>query len=305
VTANALSGSSSSGNGNGNGNVVSSAAEAHAEAYLERAGVEAYIKDALTLVLENRPEEPIGFLVEYFQNAVRGGTALSRAYRYVRLTKLDRPAFMDNLLAAFTTLDSRRHGDRPIALTGREFSKLLYLLSNEFPTDVVGGIMAIMNKADDDIIDFPIFAAGVRACLLFEEFFEQAEWLVKWCDSDSQGQIPATTVLQVIDIMKSDPSFRKLMPSDGKLTSIVHVLNLDSNSLSSTSDEEHSLNYREFIFAVFKVTGMAMPPSTVPGLPSGIGSRVSMVPGASEKDEADGGVRGNLSMPGTSTIERS
>jgi hypothetical protein len=34
------------------------------EDYLERSGVDAYAKDALTLLLENRPEEPIRFLAE-------------------------------------------------------------------------------------------------------------------------------------------------------------------------------------------------------------------------------------------------
>lgn len=32
--------------------------------YLERSGVGVYIQDALTLLLENRPEHPIMFLVE-------------------------------------------------------------------------------------------------------------------------------------------------------------------------------------------------------------------------------------------------
>ena len=34
------------------------------ESYLDRSGVEAYVKDALTLMLENRPEQPINFLVD-------------------------------------------------------------------------------------------------------------------------------------------------------------------------------------------------------------------------------------------------
>lgn len=40
-----------------------------------------------------------------FQNVVKGSTPLVRSYRYIRLTKRTRQAFLDNLVAAFNTID--------------------------------------------------------------------------------------------------------------------------------------------------------------------------------------------------------
>ena len=33
----------------------------------------------------------------------------------------------------------------------------------------------MLDKKEADIISFPVFAAGVNACLIYEEFFEHAE----------------------------------------------------------------------------------------------------------------------------------
>jgi hypothetical protein len=66
---------------------------------------------------------------------------------------------MDNLLAAFTAIDSRRStiafgqirelltvlagADKPLSLTGYEFAKLLNLLSHDFVIDVLPTIMRV------------------------------------------------------------------------------------------------------------------------------------------------------------------
>ena len=45
-------------------NLSSESSAVNAETYLERSGVGLYIQDALTVMLENRPEQPLMFLME-------------------------------------------------------------------------------------------------------------------------------------------------------------------------------------------------------------------------------------------------
>jgi len=43
-------------------------------------------------------------MADYFSNALHGRTAVARSYRYIRLTRRNRQAFLDNLAAAYTHL---------------------------------------------------------------------------------------------------------------------------------------------------------------------------------------------------------
>ena len=67
------------------------------EEYLNKYGLSAYFKDVMTLVLENRPHDPIDFITEYYRNCAQGSSYLHRSYRYIRLTERNNDVFMDNL----------------------------------------------------------------------------------------------------------------------------------------------------------------------------------------------------------------
>ena len=51
-----------------------------AEEYLDRCGVTAYMKDCVTLLLENRPDEPLTFMSNYFRTVTQPSSPLLRAY---------------------------------------------------------------------------------------------------------------------------------------------------------------------------------------------------------------------------------
>ena len=99
-----------------------------AEEYLDRCGGTAYMKDCVTLLLENRPDEPLTFMGDYFRTVTQPSSPLLRAYRYIRLTPLDRPAFPDNLVAAYAALDSQRGTN---GVTGAELQRLLAVVRTD------------------------------------------------------------------------------------------------------------------------------------------------------------------------------
>ena len=104
-----------------------------AEEYLDRCGVTAYMKDCVTLLLENRPDEPLTFMSDYFRTVTQPSSPLLRAYRYIRLAPLDRPAFVDNLVAAYATLDAQRGTS---GVTGGELQRLLGWVGPHGPTNL-------------------------------------------------------------------------------------------------------------------------------------------------------------------------
>jgi len=104
------------------------AASLDAEEYLDRCGVTAYMKDCVTLLLENRPDEPLTFMGDYFRTVTQPSSPLLRAYRYIRLAPIDRPPFPDNLVAAYAALDSQRGTN---GVLGAELQRLLAVLCTD------------------------------------------------------------------------------------------------------------------------------------------------------------------------------
>jgi hypothetical protein len=85
----------------------SSAKSISDEEYLDRFGVNAHLKEIVTLLLENRPSAPIDFTAEYFRNVAHGSSPLVRSYSYIKLTRQTRSAFMHNLVSAYMALETK------------------------------------------------------------------------------------------------------------------------------------------------------------------------------------------------------
>lgn len=130
-----------------------------AEEYLERCGVTAYLKDVVTLMLENQPPNPLAFMAHYFQQVTKGSSALSRAYRYIRLAEPEQQVFRDNLVAAFHSLESR--GDEGF-VAGSDLLRLLRLLGSNSALDVSRSLLALLNKSEGDAFSFCDFSIAVR-----------------------------------------------------------------------------------------------------------------------------------------------
>ena len=81
------------------------------EAELEELALSPYVADVLTTLLENRPADPLQFLAEYFEQAnaangaSAGAAALQKCRRYIVLAPPGTPSHMDNLAAAYATLE--------------------------------------------------------------------------------------------------------------------------------------------------------------------------------------------------------
>mmetsp|Transcript_489 Transcript_489/g.813 ORF Transcript_489/g.813 Transcript_489/m.813 type:complete len:295 (+) Transcript_489:77-961(+) len=220
-----------------------------------------YIKDCLVILLENRPENPTQFLVDYFRHAVKGTKPLIRSYRYIRLTKHNRETFMTNLMSAFRTMDAKRgieasskNSSQNVQVPGvtkEAYIQLLKLLCDDFPLDVINGIMTILNKTDDDVIDFRDFCGGVFACFVYEEFFEQIEWLFKATDPTGQGTVSGDALMQIIETMRRQANPSVTIPPDKDLRRCLRMAGIVDLDPSHPNDAK--LGFKQFALALFRV----------------------------------------------------
>lgn len=132
-----------------------------AEEYLDRHGVTAFLKDVVTLLLENRPESPIAFIAHYFRTVTHGSNSpLLRAYRYIKLAPPEQEVFTDNLVASYAALESRRPTKGVI---GSDLVKLLRLISADYSLDVSRSLLFLLGRAESDQIGFVEFSSAVRS----------------------------------------------------------------------------------------------------------------------------------------------
>jgi len=148
------------------------------EEYLERTGVTPHLKEVMQLVLENRPAQPLEFVHEYFKNATRSSTPLTKSFRCLRYTDIGREAFMDNLLEAYTLLVSSDGSGKATAVTGSQFSQLIRTICFDFPQELLASVMQILEIRDDSVVDFAAFSRGIRASLLYEGMLQ---WALTGC----------------------------------------------------------------------------------------------------------------------------
>lgn len=165
------------------------------EEYLDRYGISAHLKDIVALLLENRPQNPVEFVSEYFRNANHGSSPIMRSYHYIRLTTQSRSAFMHNLVSSYTALQSKSGS---VGLTGADFSKLVKTLCYDFPSEHIESILFAFQKQEDEILSFSEFVSGVRVCLMFEEFLSKSEELFRSMDPENTGAVQASRLIDAL-----------------------------------------------------------------------------------------------------------
>lgn len=87
-----------------------------------------------------------------------------RAYHYIRLTSKTKSGFLDNLVAAYNTLNT---GNK-IGIMGHELKKLVLLLLKDINPEIVKSIIRDLNKNDNSVVTFNEFVIAINICLLYE-----------------------------------------------------------------------------------------------------------------------------------------
>eukprot|EP00128_Syssomonas_multiformis_P012712 Colp12_sorted_trinity150504_noHs@10277 len=75
--------------------------------FLERTGITEQFHNILEILLENRPEEPIDFIAEYFQNLANGLEFQAEALQLIKLCHHSKAPFMDNMVRSYMALNER------------------------------------------------------------------------------------------------------------------------------------------------------------------------------------------------------
>ncbi|XP_072100737.1 tubulin polyglutamylase complex subunit 1 [Mobula birostris] len=147
-------------------------------------GLSLTLREALLKVLENRPEDPVSFLGEYFQNlaVASEGTAekpvprqqeeqISSALKQLLLCHYSRPAFSRNTALAFQALSCPTDRRKKPGLRGRVYTQLLRQICGSAGTSSCS-LLDKLRCWDHEAVPFSVFRHGVLTCFVFLDFVE-------------------------------------------------------------------------------------------------------------------------------------
>jgi Ca2+-binding EF-hand superfamily protein len=81
----------------------------------------------------------------------------------------------------------KEHGS--CGIKGFDLSKIARMLCIEYPPAVTQGILALLDKREDDNCDFEEFLSAVRTILLYDSFFDEMETIFRHIDNNRTGKI--------------------------------------------------------------------------------------------------------------------
>ena len=144
-------------------------------ASFDRSQLSVYLKDVVTLALENRPEDPIAFASDYLRRVLGGAGAVARAHQYLSLSPHTRRAFTDNALLAFEVLSGDEEGEKPVP--GRKFNQLIDALLEDAPSAIAERVRDVLRTTDDAEVRWWEFQRATKACFALRELLEELERL--------------------------------------------------------------------------------------------------------------------------------
>ena len=234
------------------------------EDYLEKQNVGSHLKEAISLMLENRPENPIQFLADHFKNlqstpsnlgglgtsvnAANGVVASSanimRAYRAIQLNKHDMKSFNDNVFQAYTYLE-KDHGVSGVK--GFDFIKLAKMLCIEQSQEIVKGILSQIAKRDEENVDFDEFLCGVRTILMYDSYFEEMDTIFRHLDFLKRNKIRKDDLVQAVTKLRDE----SIGPHELR---VPPVTDIERGYMMMPVEEDGCLSLEEFRLLMYRAT---------------------------------------------------
>lgn len=185
----------------GTGKELRTVSEEDAAAEVDRASASACLKDALAMLLEVRPADPMLFFAEYFKGAAQPeATPLA----LIRACPRSRPCFHDNLHRAFASLqESVGTAVGTATVVQPDCSPLLFQLCETLPRVVSMTLVDEMMLASHRPWTFSEFRKAVEACLAAEDAFLALSRLFEACDPNGMGALPRDRLLAELEAQQN------------------------------------------------------------------------------------------------------
>ncbi|OQR87109.1 hypothetical protein ACHHYP_09526 [Achlya hypogyna] len=172
-----------------------------ADDYLQRTQATMLLEDAVTLILENRPVQPLVFLAKHFKMLSGECSAVETSAHYVMAcTRPANPAFDDNLVLAYQALLGKEQ--EHVSLVA--FQRVLEIVNHELPPNHAVRLVAhLVNVVSAAGVTYPRFKEAMELCIYYDALLAQAEDLFLAIDTGNTGQIKSSALQSAIELAQA------------------------------------------------------------------------------------------------------
>ena len=157
----------------------------------------------------------------------------------ITLNKYDSKSFSDNVFQAYTLIE-KDHGNSGVK--GIDFIKLAQMLCIDYPAEILHGILRLLDKREEENVEFDEFLCGIKTILMFDNYFEEMEQLFRYLDVTKVGKIKKDDL--VFSVKKVNQQRSELRVPTAEDVEMVYT------QIDVT--EDGVLNYDEYLILLFK-----------------------------------------------------
>lgn len=183
-----------------------------------------------------------------------------KAYRLITLNKYDAKSFSDNVFTAYTLIE-KDHSQNTnnfggnSGIKGNDLIKLTQMLCIDYPSEILAGILKLLDKKEEENVDFDEFLNAIKTIMLYDNYFEEMEVLFKYLDVKKAGKIKKNDLVDAVAKLRK--SIDKNNSEDGKTKCDLRVPSeddLETVYQTMSVEEDGYLTYDEYLTTLFKVT---------------------------------------------------
>ena len=126
-----------------------------------------------------------------------------KAYRLITLNKYDAKSFSDNVFTAYMMIEKDHNNVNPTSgantgIKGNDLIKLTQMLCIDYPNEISNGILKLIDKKEEENVDFDEFLNAIKTIMLYDTYFEEMEPLFKYLDSKKTGKISKAHLVESV-----------------------------------------------------------------------------------------------------------
>ena len=186
------------------------------EDYLEKQNIRKDLADAINLVLENRPDNPLHFIYDYFNNHLDNSNSnIMKAYNILTMNK-------------YPTMNSLHIFEAFSLLEKGQDNKIIQMLLIDYPKSVFQSMLKMLDKNDEGTIEFSQFEAIIRTINMFQVQFDEMDELFRHLDYQNTNKVRKEELKKALEIL---PNFKEL----------------DVDNKECDQEDPDSFTYEEFL----------------------------------------------------------
>ncbi|KAJ8019866.1 Tubulin polyglutamylase complex subunit 1 [Holothuria leucospilota] len=221
--------------------------------FLEGHHVNTWIKNALSQLVSNRPDDPITFLAHFFDNLGEDNNRMNQALEMIKISHHSKPSFVPNVTTAYEILSKPKSSKHPAGLVGSTYKTLLEMICSSMAVEVRESLFQKIGPQDYEYIPLDVFQTGVIACLLLVDFVAVSECLYQILDNSGENaadkHVCEAVIRELEEILQVssylDP--KSYITVGRKLQPDLLSLALEDAHISSNSSQKSYMKCEEFV----------------------------------------------------------